>query len=358
MTNKHFLIGAVAAMLASCGGPATYTFNGKFTDASMDGKEVFLLQSMEHGTDTISKAIVKGDAFTFTGEAPKTPVFYTITDDKVFDFQLISEAGELQINIDKTKRNPTFVGGALNEKISTIDQKLKDIVKAFDDFYRANPKDRKAIMEAYMKMQEDNTTFLREQMMANKDNLVGAYCLESHINKYETIAKVDSILALVPQAAEMAGVKRHRNALIAMEKTEAGKMFVDFKGTDIEGKSVSLSDYVGKGNYVLVDFWASWCGPCKAEMPNLKAVYDQYKDKGFVLLGVNVWERQKENFFKAIKEEGMTWKHIYASDSRDATDLYGIKGIPTIILFGPDGKIVDRTLRGQAIKDKLAEIYK
>ena len=150
-----------------------------------------------------------------------------------------------------------------------------------------------------------------------------------------------------------------REDLIKAEATSAGKMFVDFQGYAIDGKLSRLSDYVGKGKYVLVDFWASWCGPCKGEIPNLIELQNKFGGDKFMVLGVNVWD--DETAFKAaLEEEGITYPQIVVPQNNkdNATELYGIKGIPQIILFAPDGTIVKRDLRGQAMKDLVEEKMK
>ena len=135
-----------------------------------------------------------------------------------------------------------------------------------------------------------------------------------------------------------------------VEATQAGAQFVDFEGVDDANKAVRLSDYVGKGHYILVDFWASWCGPCRREIAHLKKVRDAYTDKGLVILGTVVWD-EMEDHLKAMKELEITWPQIF--NKTEATELYGISGIPQIILFDPAGKIVARDLRGEEINKLL-----
>ena len=138
-----------------------------------------------------------------------------------------------------------------------------------------------------------------------------------------------------------------------------GKHFIDIQLKDTKGTPRKLSEYVGHGKWVLVDFWASWCGPCRGEMPNVVAAYNQYHDKGFEIVGLS-FDKDKDAWVKAIKDWEMPWIHL--SDLKYwetvAAGVYSITGIPDNILVDPEGIIVARGLRGDSLEAKLAEIFK
>ena len=144
------------------------------------------------------------------------------------------------------------------------------------------------------------------------------------------------------------------------DKLELSSPFLDFTLPDTTGTPIALSSVAGKGNYVLLDFWASWCGPCRAENPHVVAAYNQYKDKGFTVFGVSLDRPDgRENWIQAIEKDGLKW--INVSDLKFwecvPAGMYGVRSIPSNVLIGPDGTIVARNLRGEALMNKLAEVY-
>ena len=167
------------------------------------------------------------------------------------------------------------------------------------------------------------------------------------------------LLSLINQSC--AEVQNHPNIIKVKEKAEAalsqkeGEMFKDF-AVEFNGKTIRLSDYVGRGKYVLVDFWASWCSPCRQEIPNLIALYEKYKDKEFLVLGVAVQDKIEDSQ-KAISDMQIPYPQILKSE-KVATDIYGIDALPETILFAPDGTIIARGLHGEDIERQLIVLKK
>ena len=157
----------------------------------------------------------------------------------------------------------------------------------------------------------------------------------------------------------MAASEAQRKQNSERQNSLLGEKFRDLVEFDPDGNSHELSEYVGHGKWVLVDFWASWCGPCRGEMPNVVAAYNQYHDKGFEIVGLS-FDKDKDAWVKAIKDWEMPWIHL--SDLKYwetvAAGVYSITGIPDNILIDPEGIIVARGLRGDSLQAKLAEIFK
>ena len=164
-----------------------------------------------------------------------------------------------------------------------------------------------------------------------------------------------------PNMVDSAEAARRYQAMMAMQAEKQkmiGKQFTDLEEADVNGEMHKLSEYVGKGRWVLVDFWASWCGPCRAEMPNVVANFEKYHDKGFDIVGLS-FDKSKDAWVRAISDLQMPWIHL--SDLRGwqsvASSVYNIRSIPASLLIDPKGKIVAVDLRGELLGEKLKEIF-
>lgn len=258
---------------------------------------------------------------------------------------VVSDNGGLNDKLTAMTKAVADAGNVVNGKIKALQQEGK----SQDEIYNAVSNDINAVYEIYRKAIDENL-----------DNMLGAYVLGMVASQfYPSLSELDAMMAKVKYAQNIAKLRAEREGYLKAEATKAGKMFVDFSGFTVDGAVSKLSDYVGKGKYVLVDFWASWCGPCKGEIPNLIELQNKFGGDKFMVLGVNVWD-EEEKFKAALGAEGITYPQIYIPrDNKDnATEIYGIKGIPQIILFAPDGTIVQRDLRGSAMKALVEEKLK
>ena len=193
----------------------------------------------------------------------------------------------------------------------------------------------------------------------NQDNILPAYVMMTTAQgmDYDKLAKYVASGAKYTKSAMFAPVKQYVDYMRpSMEWV--GKRFVDVRGNDLGGKAHKLSEYVGKGNYVLVDFWASWCGPCMKEMPAVKGCWQKYRSKGFEVVGISL-DNDAAKWRAAVDGGGYDWKHI--SDlggwKSAAASTYGVQSIPWNFLCDGTGKIVAVSLRGEQLSRKLAEIY-
>lgn len=192
-------------------------------------------------------------------------------------------------------------------------------------------------------------------MNENMGNALGYYYFVYGASRRMNLQQLDSALAVNPGLAGYNRVQKYRQTLVNKEETSEGKMFKDFEVT-YNDSTFRLSDYVGKGKYVLVDFWASWCGPCIRQTAVIKDLYKEYGPKGLEVIGVAVWDKP-EDTLKGIESHQLPWKNVINAQTIP-TDLYGIQGIPCIILFGPDGKILSRDKQSDDLRNDVANAMK
>lgn len=246
--------------------------------------------------------------------------------------------------------------GGKRVDLETFNKEVNSIVEDFNAKYGAL---------------RENVELSQEEVAAKADSLYDAtvgllkdYCFDViRHNKNDEVA-VEALKAIysdlgvedVQKAINMLGKKNRENETVKKMQAQVASTLATAEGrkfTDFEVDGVKFSDFVGKGKYVLVDFWASWCGPCKREIPNIRKVYEKYAGPDFDVLSVAVWDKL-EDTKAAAKAEGIVWSQML-NTQKVATDLYGIQGIPQIMLFSPDGTILKRDLRGEGIEAAVKE---
>ena len=194
-------------------------------------------------------------------------------------------------------------------------------------------------------------SYIKNTYETNKTNAVGAFAMENYL-EYDDDASYEVLMEMLKDASPIVTTYQPlQTVLAAKEKvshTAPGKPYIDLNLTDYKTKKPIKLSKVIQGKVALIDFWASWCGPCRREIPNIKKIHEKYGDKDFVVISLNVWDKPDAQA-KAIKDLGMTWTQL-TDATRNATDTYGVDGIPQILLIGKDGKIIARDLRGEEIE--------
>ena len=263
------------------------------------------------------------------------------------------------------------------EKMDAYDDALDVIMSEYRDRVSAIDLDETLLMEGRAEEEYDKAVKTAEDKIVdltvrtvrkNPKDTIALFALQracGYISDYERFAP--AVDALSGDIAGDEFVQDLKEVIDVRLKTAEGKMFTDFTvdtfiGDDENGEpifqKVSLSDFVGKGKYFLVDFWSPWCGPCKREIPNIKAVYDKYHGDDFDVLSIAVWEDSRHMNYRNTVDTaavyGMNW-NLLNNGKEEPAALYGIEGIPHIILFGPDGTILKRNLYDGGIDKAVSE---
>lgn len=359
MNRKLLSIGLMSTLtLLSSVNLYGYEIKGKIASSlsGVDGKYVYILPIGAKGlNEVIDSAKISNNSFILSGTDKDEMMCRLFIQDmapgKTYSPSFLLEKGNLVATLDTfsyvngTPENDAF--SALMKKVEDTQTKLSAIPKDADTDKKYEEIIKELNGEAYKYILDNPTKLTAAKLFTDL--------------RYDlTEAEQEEILAVADaKFMSFPGVSSIKEHLEVLKNVAPGKKFIDFEMADSEGKLHKISEYIGKGKVVLLDFWASWCGPCMREVPSIKKIYDKYKDKGFEIVGIS-FDNKKENWMKARTDKNMNWIHL--SDIKGwkslAAPMYGVNSIPCTLLIDKDGTILQRNIFGDELEGKLAELLK
>lgn len=341
--------------------PAGYTLHVKIDDLKF--KKAYLTKYEKGNLVKMDSAVIKDGEFTMRGylnSSQMCMIKFDNVKDRIsvfMDNSYIKITGQDIENITITGSAPQSDYESFKSKEGEFDAQLKDIITQ----YKVADKEKDTIKTAeldlkYEEVDSLKNLFIDTYIANNKSSNVAAYIVYSNVYRYE-LKELEKIYTGFDKWVKAADYGVYLNDRIELlKKCDIGVSAPVFAMNNTEGKSVSLSDY--KGKYVLIDFWASWCGPCRSENPNVVAAYEKYHEKGFEILGVSL-DTKDDKWKAAIEKDKLTWEHV--SDlkgwSNEAAAMYAVMAIPHSVLIDKNGVIIAKNLRGEDLHKKLEEIF-
>lgn len=370
-------IAAIVGLITSCAPKKHGAFEVSGVIENAAGKKVLLMETPYALSQPVvldSTILKDKGAFTLRGRASEEGIFRLVLENGP-DVILINDNDQIKVHLDVNDyRNYAVEGSPASESLHKLfeDYRSRDsgILSTFKkiDSVRALPK-QDSVAEA-LKTRNDKeidglNNMLRNYVRTSNSPSASLYALgiaSQTIPNEEIKSMVNATAKRFPENAGLAKIK----SMLAVKTSEKpdnttyallNQQAPDLTMNDLNGKPVSISNF--KGKYLLIDFWASWCGPCRMENPNVVAAYNQFKNKNFTILGVSL-DEDKAAWQKAIEKDHLTWTHM--SDLKQwesaAVQAYGFEGIPFNVLVDPAGKIIASSLRGEDLVNKLSEVLK
>lgn len=338
--KKNLLIAGAALTMIACSQSPSTEYTVEWNATSSNNNKMAYIVDFDNRELRLDSTVVEEGKAVFNGSTDDARMVQIYIDGKR-KAMFILEPGN--ITIDSLG---TAAGSALNVEFENFNAASDSIRRKFMEVARdtANREESEQLQQAYMNLE-------KETAAKNQGNPIGYYLFLQKAYSFQP-TELDSAIAADSTLLQYTRVQKLVEGVQRKLATSEGNMFTDFE-IAYDGKNQKLSEYVGKGQYAIVDFWASWCGPCMREAETLKKIYKKWGGKGLEIVGVAVWD-EPANSLKAIDEKGLSWKHIINGQSIP-TDLYGINGIPCIVIVDPDGQIIGRDIRGEELEKFIDE---
>lgn len=382
MKIKLLTLAVVVLALVSCN---KSTFNVKVelqNVENVNGKMIYLQKIADKKTividsilmqdnivgDTINNTVLATVLANFTVEESNPATYYSVRVENMrYSIGFFSENNDVTITGDMKDINSIVVTASaaqqlLNEynaEVKKFYDQLTELGRKYEIAYQNEDEAlMEQIVEDYNKVEEKQNSYISMFISKNNNNFVSSYILYNNHLNYE-LNELEDFVNNFNISQENEFTTLLNDYITKLRLVSIGQPYVDFTQETPEGDLLSVSELVGKSKLLLIDFWASWCGPCRAENPNVLAVYKDYHEKGFDVLGVSL-DMKKENWIRAIEADGLIWHNI--SDlkywNNEAAKTYAISSIPSNVLLDENGIIIAKNLRGEDLRKKVEEILK
>ena len=360
MKKRVLLAILVMAAMPSMAQQLKYDVSGTYAG---NGQTVYLMDNL---TDKpLDSVVVANGKFSFSGTAQKDAYLAVKAKKKRWATNFFNDGTPVIVNINDS----TLKGSQQNELLAKYEVEMEIPLKIFNEKVSKMTNEEKEkhldeLVDEKNKILSDNIDLTNKIFKEQRQSMLpvafaGYYFVDNGVEAYDDLVKEQAVFANHPY------LKKIRDEVAELLKPQdtgktsfIGQHFTDLEMADPDGKMHKISELVGEGKWVLVDFWASWCGPCRAEMPNVLEAYKKYHAKGFEVIGIS-FDQKKEAWLKAVQQLNLPWMQL--SDLKGwecaAAPVYKIDGIPDNILIDPQGKIVDRALRGKALHSQLQKIF-
>ena len=336
--NKKTIITALLTLVAMVGQGQEIKWKIEGTVSNANPEDTLSLIDIEEQKE-VATLQVRNGRITPTGGSLSNPIVCGIAKEGRSGWicAFVLEEGTVTVDIDLKNDYVQHIGGTpVNDDLMAVFSALKN---ASDDF---------------LSCRQNMFSIVSNIIAKHPNHIVSSFLVGFCKGGFTPSQSLSLIEKMAPELQESSKIRMLKDNLTIAQETEEGKMFKELKGISRDGQPIKLSDFVGRGKYVLTDFWASWCGPCKAEMPEVIAIFEKYKEKGLEVIGITVNDKP-ELSDSVVHKMNIPFPQIYKSAPMST---YGVTAIPHTILFAPDGTILVRGLRGEEIEKKLTEVFK